>query len=304
MAKKRGATKSKAASGSSSSNNETPEYSYVNYDLEEQFWSPEAVAKISLRRNLKKDMKVDAKGKEVNGNKFYNSVDLMIKIEERDENGKMIRKEDGTVNQGLIILNKSLVYKVMKGLEQIIYDPDNNSGLAIKNMYDKELGNGVMLELFAEDDGFYIKIINLEGGEETESWVCEISGETEIAMYDGEGNIRKDIIDTGLTKLYELFIAAYHSMTIGNMVATSVRSYFNKKKDDSSDIPLSRKRPTVGKAISDEDVEEGEDDEEDAPAPKKVLKSSKKTATKKKASGKAPVKSLKQMLEEDDDEDE
>lgn len=267
------------------SNNEREKISYKWGNSGPSFWQEETVLQTNLRKSEK-------------GN-----YELILKIQNLDENRKFIKNEDDTYDNGYINLTAYEIAKVNYQLEQMfpMNNLDNGTiGGIIINHISSQTNNGSQLEIVAEDEGIFVYITYVVGGEVSSEYRHQLSNDQDMRFYNANGKEDEKKVNLDLIAFKQLFTSAY-ALVSGlvdsafevNGISTNGRG--ESKSGGKITGGLNRKvRSTLGAKRAEEI---SEDDEDEAPVASK--KTNKKTTSKITKSA-----NMKSLLEEDEDEEE
>ena len=230
-----------------------------------------------------------------------NNYELILKIQTLDENGKFVKNEDGTYDNGYFNLSALEVARVSYQLEQMFPTSDMDSGIIggiIVNHISAQTNNGSQFEIVAEEDGVYVYISYVQNAQITAEYRHLLSNDQTIRFYNENGEESEDVINMDIISFKQLFSSAYALVSGLVDSAFEINGIFGNKSESKTGGRvaggLNRKvRSTLGSKRA-ENI--SEDDEEETSAP--VTKS-----TRKPSSNIVKSSNMKALLEDDDEED-
>lgn len=270
--------------------NKKPEYSYGKSSL--NFWSDNTMTKISFRK-----LKFEDGNKEI--------PELVISIYPLDENRKMIKTEDNKYENGYFNMNFNDLLKFVYGVRRTIYPTkkENFAG-AICAHISSESNTGSQLEFTVTDEGFMLSVLYVEEGEVYQTYEHVFSNDQTLKFYNEDGEQDEKIINVdviGFLLSLESALSSVGGMTSSLIECWKTGSGSGGKFNGGLKTPRKVGGSSLSKRVSDLDddeeveTEEPDDDEEVEEKPKKKI-------TAKSGSKPSSVKSMKAILDEDDDD--
>jgi len=273
--------------GSKSNNNEREKITYKWGNSGPNYWQREnkTVLLAALRKSDKN---------------FY---ELVLKIQTLDDDGKFVKNEDGTFDNGYFNFSALEVSKVKYQLEQMFPTNDMDAGTIggiIINHISAQSNNGSQFEIVAEEDGVSVYITYVQNAEVTAEYKHVLSNDQTLRFYNDEGVESEDVVNMDIVAIKELFNTAY------GMVSGLVDSVFEvngftingrsgeAKSGGKVAGGLKRSvRSTLGSKRAEAISEDDEDEEEVTP---------RKTG-RKPSSSLTKASNMKALLDDDDEED-
>lgn len=233
------------------------------------------------------------------------NYELILKIQNLDDEGKFIKNEDGTFDNGYFNFTSTEIARVRYQLEQMFPTNDINAGVIggiIVNHISAQSNNGSQFEIVSEEDGVYMYISYVQSGEVVNEYRHLLSNDQNLLFYDENGEEAKDVINMDVISIKELFSSAYalvsgliDSVFEANGFGINGRS--ESKTGGKITGGLNRKvRSTLGSKRVADISEDDDSDEVEAPARKTVKKTVSSNLTK--------ASNMKALLDDDDEEDE
>jgi len=229
--------------------------------------------------------------------------ELCIRIQNLDEDGKFIKKEDGTFDNGLFNFSAMEVAKVSYQLEQMFpssgFDNGTIGGIVVNHISPKT-NNGAQFEIVNEEEGTFIYITYAQNGEAIAQYAHLLSNDQKIEFFNGNGEDCTEMINMDIISFKALFTASY-PLVCG--IIDSVFECNNMNINNKSEAKTGGKitggikrnvRPTLGSKRV-ENISEDEEDE--APVTKRT------TGIRKASSNLAKSSNMKALLSEDDDDE-
>jgi len=232
-----------------------------------------------------------------------NNYELILKIQSLDEDGKFIKNEDGTYNNGYFNFSVAEVARVRYQLEQMFptHDMDAGSiGGIIVNHISSKTNNGSQFEIVAEEDGVFMYIAYVQEGKVVDEFKHQLSNDQSLRFYNEEGEEAEEIVNMDIISIKELFSSAYALVSglvdsVFEANGFSINSRVESKTGGKVTGGLNRKvRSTLGSKRA-ESISE-DDETEETPAPtKKPYKKASSNLTK--------ASNMKTLLEDEDEEE-
>jgi hypothetical protein len=269
-----------------SSNNDREKVNYKWGNSGPNYWQREN--KTALLASMRKSDK-----------NFY---ELVLKIQSLDDDGKFVKNEDGTYDNGYFNFSAAEVARVRYQLEQMFPTTNMDEGTIggiIVNHISAQSNNGSQFEIVAEEDGVFMYISYVQNAEVTAEYKHLLSNDQTLRFYDENGEESEEIINMDIVSIKELFSSAY-ALVSGLVDSVFEANNFNINGKTESKTGgkvaggLNRKvRSTLGSKRTESISEDDEDDVEVAP----------KKTTRKPSSSLTRASNMKSLLNDDDEED-
>jgi len=230
-----------------------------------------------------------------------NFYELVLKIQTLDDEGKFVKNEDGTFDNGYFNFSAVEVARVSHQLEQMFPTHDMDAGTIggiIVNHISAQSNNGSQFEIVAEEDGIFVYITYVQNAAPVAEYKHQLSNDQTMRFYNEDGEETEEIVNIDIISIKQLFSSAY--AVVSGLVdsAFEVNGFtINGKTESKSGGKvaggLSRKvRSSLGSKRT-EEISEDDDDEETP-----VKKTSKRPS-----SNLTKASNMKSLLEDDEEDD-
>lgn len=231
-----------------------------------------------------------------------NFYELVLKIQSLDNDGKFVKNEDGTFDNGYFNFSAVEVARVAHQLEQMFPSHDMDAGTIggiIINHISAQSNNGSQFEIVAEEEGVFVYITYVQSGEVTVEYKHQLSNDQTLRFYDENGESAEEAINMDIVSIKMLFNSAY--ALVSGLVDSafevngmSINGRTESKTGGKVSGGLTRKvRSTLGSKRAENISEDDEDEEEVIP----------KKSTRKPSSNLTKASNMRALLDDDDEED-
>lgn len=288
MVNKKSNKNSSAEKETKQNTREKAEYKYGKSSL--NFWNDGTMCRLSMRKASTE-------------NKSF--PEAVISIYPLDENRKMIKNDDGKFDNGYFNMNFNDLVKFAYAVNRTINPTkkENFSG-AICAHISSENNTGSQLEFVVCDDGFQLSILYVEEGEVVNTYDHVFKNDQTLKFYNEEGEEDSKTVNVDVLG----FLAALNSMMAetGGITSSLIECWGGSGSGKKFDGKLKEKRTIGGSSLSKRvaDLDEDEDDEDDSDVEEEEEEEVEEKPAKKKVKGSktSTAKSMKAMLEEDDED--
>jgi hypothetical protein len=232
-----------------------------------------------------------------------NVYELILKIQTLDDDGKFVKNEDGTYDNGYFNFSANEIARISYQLEQMFptNDMDNGTiGGIIVNHISAQTNNGSQFEIVSEEDGVYLYISYVTNAEVTAEYKHLLSNDQALRFYNSDGDEEEETINMDLVSIKALFNSAYALISglVDSVFETngfSINGRSESKTGGKVNGGMQRRiSSTLGskkaQAVSEDD--EDEDNSSNSKSNRKPVSKIAKLAT-----------NLKNLLDDDDEED-
>lgn len=295
---------SRKGNGNSKANNngenkEKKQVDYVYGKSSLNFWNKETMVKLAFRK-----MKMGDSEKEL--------PELVISIYPLDENRKMIKLEDGKYENGYFNMNFNDLLKFIYGVRRTIYPTkkENFAGSICAHI-SSDTNTGSQLEFAVTDDGYMLSILYVVEGEITTQYDHIFDNDQTLKYYDENGEASEKTINVDVIGFLMSLESALANA--GGMTSSLIEAWTRGNGSGSGKYggTLKEARKVGGNSLRnrvanlDEDEEEADSEseveEEETEEEEEAPKATKKPVVKSKVTKPTNAKSMKAILDEDDD---